>query len=173
MAHSGARVTQRSIQSHGSLECCTRTKHADTIISLQVWVFVQANVFASGLPIAERYDLKGSWAGRSAGTRELAKGPQARLPAQNCQAAPNRSRPPQTARFRACYETACFRALDRPYPPLAARRRRRILPPGRAARARRCAHGPRSPADASRRLQPPPPPPPPPPPRARYGGPDA
>jgi hypothetical protein len=45
----------------------------------RVWILVQGNVFAAGLPIAERYDLKGSWAGRSASARELAKGSRAVL----------------------------------------------------------------------------------------------
>ena len=50
-----------------------------TVDGRDIWVVVQANVFASGLPIFERYDLKGAWSGRSASARELAKGPRAVL----------------------------------------------------------------------------------------------
>ena len=50
-----------------------------TVGSRRTWVLVQGNVFAAGLPIFERYDLKGSWAGRSASARELAKGVRAVL----------------------------------------------------------------------------------------------
>jgi LPXTG-motif cell wall-anchored protein len=45
-----------------------------TIENSEIWIFAHTNVFSSYLPISERYDLKGSYAGRRANEKEIAKG---------------------------------------------------------------------------------------------------
>jgi hypothetical protein len=45
-----------------------------TLKGKEVFFIVQGNVFAVNLPIIERYDIKGSYAGRHASKSELAKG---------------------------------------------------------------------------------------------------